>query len=415
MPRANNIEIVYRGLRGGKASFNVLYKLSRECATVPAMANSVKPVRKSRFSTRSRAARSHAPAKTDRAATSPGRTIAAIDLSPIQVDRSPIPTATGIAHQLGWLEREAALDGTPLSVGGEGSRPQGAPPPPSLLRAAAPPDRLWEGDSTRALWERSEGRATRLIGLTWVETFQAVVALPGAGIAGPEQLAGRRLALPFDGTASIDVHRAAASRGLHAALGLAGIFPGEVAHVDVDISVELGDPYAAELAALTSGDVDAAFVAGAAGAAAAARIGAVTVASIGRHLDPAVRTSATTPAAIVVDAELLERQPNLVVRLLAVLMRAGAWAQLNARDATQLLALETGTSVRDVTTAHGANWSDQLHVDLSHRKLDALRAQADFLVTHGFLPRAVDLGAWIDPRPLGVARELLAAERVAWV
>jgi hypothetical protein len=34
---------------------------------------------------------------------------------------------------------------------------------------------------------------------------------------------------------------------------------------------------------------------------------------------------------------------------------------------------------------------------------------------HGLLARAVDLGAWIDPRPLGVARELLAAERVAWV
>jgi ABC-type nitrate/sulfonate/bicarbonate transport system substrate-binding protein len=377
------------------------------------MANSVKPVRKNRFSTRARAARTHAPAQTDRAATTTGRTIAAIDRSPIRVDRGPIPTATGIAHQLGWLEREAALDGTPLSVGG-GHRSQ-ASPRDSLLRAAAPVDRLWEGDSTRALWERSEGRATRLIGLTWVETFQAVVAMPDAGIAGPEHLAGRRLALPFDRNASIDVHRAAASRGLHTALGLAGIFPGEVAHVDVDASDELGDPYGAELAALTSGDVDAVFVAGASGAAAAARIGAVPVADIGRHLDPAVRTSGTTPAAIVVDAELLEQQPNVVVRLLAVLMRAGAWAQLNAPDATQLLALETGTTVRDVRAAYGANWPDQLHVDLSHRKLDALRAQADFLVTHGFLPRAVDLGAWIDPRPLGVARELLAAERVAWV
>jgi ABC-type nitrate/sulfonate/bicarbonate transport system substrate-binding protein len=390
------------------------------------MANSVKPVRKTRIKSRTRSARLLASAQTDRAATSPGRTIAAIDHSPIRVDRGPIPTATGIAHQLGWLEREAALDGTPLSVGGghrsqdaasgdPGFRPQGAPPRASLLRAAAPSDHLWEGDSTRALWDRSEGRATRLIGLTWVETFQAVISLPDAGIAGPEQLAGRRLALPFDRSASIDVHRAAASRGLHAALGLAGIFPGEIAHVDVDASDQLGDPYAAELAALTSGDVDAVFVAGAAGAAAAARIGATTVANVGRHLDPAVRTSDTTPAAVVVDADLLERQPNVVVRLLAVLMRAGAWAQLNAPDATQLLALETGTTVRDVKTAHGTNWPDQLHVDLSHRKLGALRAQADFLVTHGFLPRAVDLGAWIDPRPLGVARELLAAERVAWV
>jgi ABC-type nitrate/sulfonate/bicarbonate transport system substrate-binding protein len=385
-----------------------------------AMANHVKPVKKPRFRTATRPGRTRAAVKTDRAATSHGRAIAAIDHSPILVDRGSIPTATGIAHQLGWLEREAALDGTPLSVGGghaagpDTTRP-GAPPREALLHAAAVPEHLWEGDSTRALWERSEGRATRLIGLTWVETFQAVVALPDAGIAGPEHLAGRRVALPYDRGAAVDLHRAAASRGLHAALGLAGIFPGEVAHVDVDASLALGDDrYAAELEALASGDVDAIFVAGAAGAAAAARIGAVTVADVGRHLDPAVRTSGITPAAIVVDAELLEREPNLVVRLLAVLLRAGAWAQLNATEATDLLALETGTSVRDVHAAHGRNWPDQLHVDLSHRKLDALRAHHDFLVAHGFLSRPVDLGFWIDPRPLGVARELLAAERVAW-
>lgn len=357
------------------------------------MANHVKPVRKPRFTSSARAGRTRAAVKTDRA----NRAIAAIDRSPIRVDRGPIPTATGIAHQLGWLEREAALDGTPLAVAvGDGV------------------DHLWEGASTRALWERSEGRATRLVGLTWIETFQAVVALPDARIVGPEQLAGRRLGLPLDAATELDEQRAAASRGLHAALALAGIFPGEVAHVDVDTSIGLGEPYAAELEALTSGDVDAIFLAGAAGAASAARVGALSVVDVGRHLDPAVRTSATTPAAIVADAELLEREPNLVVRLLAVLLRAGAWAQLNTPRATELLARETGTSVRDVHAAHGRNWPDQLHVDLSWRKLDALRAQHDFLVTHGFLARPVDLGAWVDPRPLGVARELLAAERVAW-
>lgn len=378
------------------------------------MENPVKPVEKQGFRAGARAqVRAHAPAKTDPEAAVRGRAVAAADRPRIQVDRGPIPTATGIAHQLGWLEREAALDGTPLSVAGRGR--SGAPLRDPLLRAAAPPDHLREGESTGALWEHSEGRATRLIGLTWVETFQAVVTLPDAGIAVPEQLAGRRLGLPFDRTAAIDVHRAAASRGLHAALGLAGIFPGEVAHVEIDASLEAGGPYAAELLALASGEVDAIFVAGAAGAAAAARVGAVTVADVGRHLDPAVRASAVTPAAITVDAELLEREPNLVVRLLAVLLRAGAWAQLNAAEATSLLALETGATPRDVRAAHGPNWPDQLHVDLSHRKLDGLRAQHDFLVAHGFLGRPVHLGAWIDPRPLGIARELIAAERTAWV
>lgn len=375
------------------------------------MANPVKPVGKQRFSSALRAGRAHAPAKADRAGTAPSPADPAVGRSPIRVDRSPIPTATGIAHQLGWLTREAALDGTSLTVGGGRS---GAPLRTPLLHAAAPSDHLFEGASTAALWERSRGRATRLIGLTWVETFQAVVALPGSAIEQPEQLAGRRLGLPHDRAAAIDVHRAAASRGLHAALALAGIFPGEVEHVEIDASHGTAGPYDAELAALASGEVDAIFLSGAAGVAAAASIGATTVADLGRHLDPAVRASGTTPAAITVDAELLEREPNLVVRLLAVLLRAGVWAQLNAPEATRLLAGETGTTARDVIVAHGGNWPDQLHVDLSHRKLDALRAQADFLLVHGFLERSVDLGAWVDPRPLGVARELLSAERVAW-
>ena len=375
------------------------------------MANQTKPVRKTRIRSSARPARAQAPTETGRAAASPVRTVAAADHTPIQVDRSPIPTTTGIAHQLGWLDREAALDGTPLSVGGDSS---GAPLRASLLHAAAPAGHLREGDSTTALWERSEGRSTRLIGLTWVDSYQAVVALPEADIRGPEQLAGRRVALPRDRTAAIDAHRAAASRGLHTALSLAGLFPGEVAHVEIDTSTSVGDPYGAELEALTSGDVDAVFLAGAAGAAAAARIGAVTVTDVGRHLDPAVRTSPTTPAAITVDAELLQSKPNLVVRLLAVLLRAGAWAQLEAQEATRLLARETGTTPRDVAIAHGPNWPDRLGVDLGHGKLDALRAQHDWLVTHGFLARAVDLSAWLDPRPLGAARELLAAERTVW-
>jgi len=182
------------------------------------MVNQVKTVKKLRFESSARAGRPRTAVRTDRVT--------------ITVDRGRIPTATGIAYQLGWFEREAALDRTSLFVGGRGRH-------------------LWEGDSTRALWERSE-----------------------------------------------------------------------VTHVDVDASASLGEPYAAEVGALTSGDVDAIFVAGAAGAAAAARIGATPVVDVGRHLDPAVRASATTPAAIVVDAELLEREPNLVVRLLAVLLAA---------------------------------------------------------------------------------------------
>lgn len=322
-------------------------------------------------------ARSAAPARAGAAA--------AIQRAPLRVARGPIPTATGLAQRLGWLGPDAA----PVATAQDAD--------------------LREGETTGALWQRSEGAPTRLIGLTWVDTFQAVVTLPGAGIDTFDQLAGRRVALPYDRDAAIDVHRAAASRGLHAALGLAGIFPGDVEHVEIDAthSRSRAVPYGAELHALARGEVDAVFVAGAQGVAAAARVGAVAIADHGRHLDPAVRTSATTPAAITVEAERLEREPDAVVRLLAVLLRAGAWARHDAERATRLLALETGTTVCDVRAAHPGNWSDRLDIDLSYGKLEALEAQHDFLVVHGFLACPVDLAAWVDPRPLAGARDLL--------
>lgn len=329
---------------------------------------------------------------------------------PVLVGRSPIPTATGVAGHLGWLEREAALDGTPLTVAGD---PLAAPLRDSLLRAAAPRGLLREGDAFSALWAHRHVEPTRAIGLTWVDGFQAIVARADAGIHEPSQLAGRRIGLPRDDDALVDARRAAARRGLRAALGLAGLFPDEVAERDIDVR-GASEPYAAELAALERGEVDAIHLAGAGGLAAASRIGAATVVDLGASLDPAVRASASTPAAITVDARLLERRPTLVVRLLAVMLRAGAWAAEQPQNAAPLIAADLGVTTEQLAGAHGHGLGEQLQVDLSERKLAALRTQHEFLRTYGFLDEDVDLGAWVDPRPLAEARDLLAAERTIW-
>jgi ABC-type nitrate/sulfonate/bicarbonate transport system substrate-binding protein len=286
------------------------------------------------------------------------------------------PTVSGLAARLGWL------DAGPLA---ERAR---------WLR---------EDDNVTALHARSAGRPARLVGLTWIDGYQGVLALPGAGIAEPAQLQGRRLALPLrterdgdGGGARPDVARAAASRGFHAATGLACLFSDEYRLTDVE--VDPGEPpYAAETAALLRGDVDAIYVAGAAGRAAAARIGAVAVVDLGAHLDPAVRVNATTPGTITVDEQLLRREPETVTELLAALLRAGAWAERQAEA---------------IASAYGTRGIEQqFHVDLSAHKLGALSAQAGFLHRHGFLADDVDVTAWVDPGPLAAARELVAGER----
>jgi ABC-type nitrate/sulfonate/bicarbonate transport system substrate-binding protein len=272
---------------------------------------------------------------------------------------------------------------------------------------------LRESDNVTALWRRSRGDATRLLGLTSVRTFQAVLALPGAGIAEPAQLAGRRLALPLRNGVAIDVPRASACRGFHVATALAGLFADEVVYVDVPVpaapAAHPAVPYVAELAALLRGDVEAIYVAGAAGVAAAARVGAVEVVDLGVHLDPMVRAGSSVPAALTVDAHLLDAEPERVVDALAALLRAAAWARSEPAAVTQLVAGQLGAEPADVVAAHGHCLCDQLALELGEDRLAALRAQRDFLDVHGFLASDVDLGAWVDPRPLRAAYDLLRA------
>jgi ABC-type nitrate/sulfonate/bicarbonate transport system substrate-binding protein len=232
-----------------------------------------------------------------------------------------------------------------------------------------------ESDNVSALYERSGGRDSRLVGLTWADAYQGVVTLPDSGIDEPGELEGRRLALPFISRQVddvVDVRRAAASRGLHAAAALACLFSDEYSFVDVPVDGRETTPYAAETAALLRGEVDAIYLAGPAGQQVARRIGAVEVVDLGRHLDPAVRVNAMTPGVVSVDAALLEERFDEVARRLAEL---------------------------------------PCTVDLSAHKLAALASQKDFLLTHGFLADDVDLVSWVDPEPLAAARGLLSVRR----
>lgn len=223
-------------------------------------------------------------------------------------------------------------------------------------------------DNATALHARSAGAATRLVGLVWVDAYQAVLALPAAGIGEPAQLAGRRLGLPaYDERLTLDVRRVAASRGFHSATALACLFSDEYHEVDVPIDDRVRDePYASEGAALLRGEVDAIYVAGAAGRALARRIGAVEVIALGAHLDPMVRVNVATPVALTATQAQLDADPGAV----------SAW-----------LATQRGAA-------------------LDARNLAALTAQKDWLRTQGFLAGDVDVATWIERGPLAAARSL---------
>ncbi|MER8043499.1 ABC transporter substrate-binding protein [Streptomyces sp. NPDC094032] len=317
--------------------------------------------------------------------------------------RCPVPTATGIAADRGWLAAAFAADGIAVRSLQDAE--------PGADRAAhythALPGLFREGGNVPALWARSRGERTRLIGLTWIEERQTVLVAPGSPVRSAADLRGRRLALPRHPIA-IDFWRAMALRGFEGALASAGYGLTDAVLVDVPAEGHRGQ-WAAELAALRRGEVDAVYVKGALAVEAARRAGAEVAVELDELPDPAHRVNNGTPRPLTVHQELLDRSPELVDRFLAVLLRAADWAVGEPAEVARILGAETGAGPEGVAGAYRDGTHRTLHPDLSAPRLDLLARQAAALTAHGFLDEAVDIREWADPEPLRRARLLAAA------
>ncbi|MFE4668737.1 ABC transporter substrate-binding protein [Streptomyces sp. NPDC056716] len=316
--------------------------------------------------------------------------------------RCPVPTATGIAADRHWLAEEFAPDG--ITVRSLQAPSSELPPGLRGTHYTHSLSALFrEGGNVPALWARSRGEATRLIGLTWIEERQTILVAPGSGIRGAAALRGRRLAVPRHSIA-IDFWRAMALRGFEGALASAGYGLEDAELVDVPADGHTGQ-WAAELAALTRGEVDAVYVKGALAVEAARRAGAEAAVELDELPDRAHRVNNGTPRPITVHQRLLDDHPDLVARFLAVLLRAADWAAAAPDDVARILGAETGAGAEGVQGAYRPGTHRALHPDLSAERLALLAQQETALRAHGFLPEPVDVHAWADPEPLRRAHQ----------
>jgi ABC-type nitrate/sulfonate/bicarbonate transport system substrate-binding protein len=331
-------------------------------------------------------------------------------VSELWFTRCPVPTATGIAADLGWLDAEFAADGIAVrSLQDRGSGPglrqeHFSHELSSLVR---------EGGNVPALWARARGADTRLIGLTWIDERQAIVVRAGDRLDDPAQLAGRRVAIPARPAEAIDFWRAMALAGFAGALRSAGARLADVTLVDVapeeDGEGRGAGGFAPEVRAVVEGRADAAYVKGAPGLEAATRAGALVALDLDDHPDRATRVNNGTPRPITVHQCLLDTQPDVVARFVAVLLRAADWAASRPEEVATVLARETHAGAASVAGAYRDGFHTSLHPSLARDRLALLEQQKDFLLAHGFLDADVDVAAWVDHTTLDAARGLLAA------
>jgi ABC-type nitrate/sulfonate/bicarbonate transport system substrate-binding protein len=340
--------------------------------------------------------------------------------------RCPVPTGLGIAIQQGWLEDAFRAQGTQVS---------------SILESNDFATReshfshkvrnsVRHGGNIPAISARSLGRDTRLIGLSWADETQLILASPDSGIETVRDLKGRRFGLPNWKQVEIDFTRAQALRGLENALRLEGLSVSDVELVDQDIESHYSDEAVEnvngtlarrngggrrglnnnrEVVALLRGEVDAIFLKGAHGAQVAHQFGLTTVIDTGAHPDPLIRANNGTPRTLAVDGHLLDHHFDAAVTIVEQVLRAEAWAQDHAADVRRYLARETNASEYWVSVAYGEDAQTKLRTDLSETSLTGIQDFADFLHRWHFIPERVDVRQWADARPLEAAQSVRIA------
>lgn len=339
----------------------------------------------------------------------------AAQIDQIWFTRCPVPTASGVAHALGWLTEEFGRDGIKVDAF------QDAATDLSKHHFDHKLDGLFrEGGNIPALAAKATGAPSKLVGLTWIDEWQAIVVRKEHEHLEARDLKGLRIALPaYAPTRGGSIVRGMSLHGIKGALAIAGLSFDDVTFVDVPVqAIESASAAGLQrmwsgLEWLADGRVDAVYVKGASAADAAKRLGLVVGIDLDAYPSRMTRINNGTPRPITVHENLIENHFDLVVRFLDQTLRAADWAATNLPALRRILETETRAGAAGVATAYRNDFHRSLHPDLSAERIDLLRIQANFLWLHGFLEHAVDIDAWIDRRPLDAALALRAARLAA--
>lgn len=310
--------------------------------------------------------------------------------------RCPAPTATGVSAGLGLLQaglRDHGFDPRALQDIDD----------PEIRRhhfEHGISNLVREGGNIPAIWARSHGADTRLLGITWLDEFQALIVRQDSAFADVAELAGHRIALPVSGGHRLDVARITSVRGVQQALRHAGLGLDAVTLVDAhDPRGTLpgttgGESFDAELALLDAGRVDAVWLKSAAGVAALRSGRYRAILRIDQLPDPLARVNNGTPRTLTFHSAFIEAHPQVVRRILRDARDAVARIAQDRAALWAILSGETGQSATDAEAAFQSFVPENLLPDLTADRLAALQDQADFLLAQGFIPHPVEVADW---------------------
>lgn len=329
--------------------------------------------------------------------------------------RCAVPTASGIAYDLGWLQARYRERGVSLGI------LQDAPLEISCHHYDhALPGLIREGGNVPAIVTRAAAGPTRLIGLTWIDEGQVIVVHPDSGILNARDLQDRRLAVPaFAATRAASHQRAMALAGFESALRSVGLSLNDARITEIPTGPIVPPGHLRPQGTrgewkgidfVVRGEADAAYVKGAAGLEAAKSAGLIAVVRLDDLSDRRLRVNNGTPRPITVHLDLLDSRPEWVVDFMELTLRAAKWAAGHEAQVRSILARETGAGALGVDGAYANGFHTDLAPSLAVDRLELMQIQIDFLARHGFLEAPLHLADWVDNWPLEQAHQRIRSD-----
>ncbi len=332
----------------------------------------------------------------------------------------PPPSALGIAIRKGWVDE--ALE--PLGVSVKALADSKDPAVHRSHFDHTLPNSFRQGGNIPPLVARSRGSDVRLIGISRTEATHPILVAPESAIFKPEDLAGKRIAVPVRAQASVDFWRAVVMRTVTRTLASAGLTTDDVELVTVeDDGIFLGSKpgeereerglfsawgtarslagmHSAEVRALFAGRIDAIAAEGMTASMIAPLLGLREITVDPAKRDRALDVNNARLLTYTVSGRLLEESPEIVDAVLAASHRAAEWSAANEFEAKLLIALESGIHPEYLDSSYGPDVHLHLGIGLHEEAMRDLGSQHDLLLSMGMLEGPVDLEAFAATGPL---------------
>jgi len=270
-----------------------------------------------------------------------------------------------------------------------------------------------EGGCTPAIWARSRGASTRLLGITFMREPLSIYVRTDDSLHGVADLAGRRVALPAWPRLVFDFWRVAAHKGFQSALAAHGMDESDLEFIDVE---EDKDPhrrlnlsreqtamqddiseYGSQLEALLRGDVDALFAKGAESAIvvrqSGGRIRQLYDCCESANTDHHINNS--SPRLLTCSQALLDRHPESVGTYLATITHAAQWAAENPGELEDFVARECGIKVGDIVNFFPADYASAFLPTLGRNFIGYANSMKRFMLDNAYIDADFSLDEWI--------------------